>query len=260
MKIVKILAAIILVVLIVVGIGVYFVFQNLNDIVKYAVEEGGTEATRTEVLLSKADIDIRAGRGELDGLSIANPQGFSSEKLFSFNKIVLDIEPTSITKDVIVIDEITIDGVNVRAEHKNLTETNIEAMLKNLTQGAGGSSSGSSSTSESSGKEVLLAVKKLVFSNSKLSLSSDQLGSFDLTVPSFEVNNLGSADNGLTPKQLAEAALKPLLKKAKDQVEKTIKDKAEDEVKSKIEDKLKEKINQEDLDKLKGLKSLFDKG
>lgn len=264
MKALKILAGVIIVLAILIGIGTYLLLSNINDIVKYAVEEGGTSATKTEVTLSSADVSVSEGRGELNLLSVANPAGFSADNIFSLDKIVLDVDPQSLTKDVIVVDEVTIDGVKILAELKGLTETNIAALLDNLDQGSGSEEASPSAESESdSSEEPLLAVKKLVFSNSQLALSSDEFGSLDLSLPSFELSNLGSAENGLTPTQLAKAAIEPLLEKAQDAVEdelkEKVKDKAEEKIKSEIEDRLKDKVSEEDLEKLKGLKSLFKK-
>ncbi len=264
MKALKILAGVVIVLAVLIGIGTYLLFSNINDIVKFAVEEGGTSATKTEVVLNSADISVGEGRGELNRLSVANPAGFSANDIFSLDKIVVDVDPHSLTKDVIVIDEVTIDGVKILAELKGLTETNIAALLKNLDQGSGSSESSSNTESESSrSSDPLLAVKKVVFSNSQLALSSDELGNLAISLPSFELSDLGSAENGLTPTQLAKAAIEPLLEKAQDAVEdelkEKVKDKAEEKIKSELKDRLKEKVSEEDLEKLEGLKSLFKK-
>lgn len=261
MKALKILAGVVIVIAILLGIGTYLLFKNINDIVKFAVEEGGTQATKTTVVLNSAEIDVGEGRGQLNVLSVANPAGFSANNIFSLDKIVVDVDPQSLTKDVLVIDEITIDGVKILGELKGLTETNITALLNNLDQGSGSDSSSDSSAGES--KDPLLAVKKLVFSNSELALSSDEFGSLDLSLPSFELSNLGNEQNGLTPQQLAKAAIKPLLARAQDAVEdelkEKVKDKAEEKIKSELKDRLQDKVSEEDLEKLEGLKSLFKK-
>ena len=73
--------------------------------------------------------------------------------------------------------------------------------------------------------------------------------------PSFQLNNLGSKEQGLTPSELALAILKPLTKKAAEKVQDTVEDKLKDKAKEKVLDKL----DDDQKEKLNELKSLFNK-
>jgi uncharacterized protein involved in outer membrane biogenesis len=255
MKILKIFLGLILVLVLLLAVGGYFLAKNLNGLVERAVEEFGSQVTQTQVALGKADISVNLdqGRGELQNLTVANPQGFSDANLLTLGKVALAIEPTSVMKDVIVIDEITISGVNILAEHKGVKETNLQALLDNIKAQTGGGASESTNTEETAGKEVLLAVKKIDFTDNSLSLKSENLGNYDLKIPSFSVSDLGSVENGLTPEQLAAAAIKPLLDRAKRQVE----EKVQDELEDKAKEKLLEHLDDDQKEKLEGLKSLL---
>lgn len=255
MKILKIFLGLIIVLLLVVGAAGYFFAKNINSIVVQAVEKFGSEVTQTQVGLGKADIslDLKQGRGELQNLTVANPEGFSDANLLTLGQVVLAIEPQSVLGDVIVVDEVTISGVNILAEHKGVKDTNLQALLDNIQSQASAQSS-EPAAAEEAGEEVLLAVKKVVFSDNSLSLNSEKLGSYDLEIPSFTVSDLGSADNGLTPTELATAALKPLMAKAQEQVTEKLKDGLEDKAKEKLLDNL----SDDQKEKLDSLKSLFD--
>ncbi|BFM05469.1 hypothetical protein [Halioxenophilus aromaticivorans] len=254
MKVLKIFLGLILVVLLLLAVGGYFLAKNLNGLVERAVEDFGSQVTETQVELGAADItlDMNQGRGELQNLTIANPKGFSNANLLTVGKVALAIEPKSVLKDVIVIDEITLSGVNILAEHTGVADTNLQALLNNI-QSQAGTSSEPEATEETGGKEVLLAVKKIDFADNSMSLKSEKLGNYDLKIPSFTVTDLGSAENGLTPEQLAAAAIKPLLDRAKRQVEEKVQDGIEDKAK----EKLMEHLDDDQKEKLEGLKSLL---
>jgi len=256
MKVLKIILGLVVVLVLVAVVGVYFLAKNINGIVEHAVETVGSDITQTQVGLGKADIklDLKESRGELDNLTVANPKGFSKANLLTIGQVALGIEPLSISKDVIVINEVTIKGVNILAEHKGVKDTNLQALLNNIKAkaGAGGSTE---ATTDDSGKEVLLAMKKIVFADNSVDLKSEKAGNYQLKIPAFELQNLGSAEKGLTPTQLAEAAIKPLVAKAQAAVEEKLKDELEDKAK----EKLLENLDDDQKEKLEGIKSLLKK-
>ncbi len=258
MKVLKVLLGVVVALIVVAIIAVVVVSQNINKIVKVAVESAGSEITQTDVRLAKSNIQLKDGRGELSGLTIANPQGFSDGNIFSLGKVVLAVDPQSLLGEVKVIDEITISKVNILAEHKAVSDTNLKALLDNIQSSTGGGqkseSKGNTDTSGAGGKseEVLLAVKKIVFADNSVSLKSDQWGESQLTIPSFELTNLGSETDGLTPTELAQAALKPLIARARRSVQEKLKDELEDKAKEELLDKLDDNQKKQ-LDKVKSL-------
>lgn len=260
MKAVKIFAGLAATVLLIVGLVVFLGLQNLNQIVKTAVETVGPDVVGTEVRLANVNIEISNGRGELSGLTIANPKGFSSANAFELGTVALQVDPSSLTGDVIVIDEILISGAQLLAEQKNLTDTNLQALMNNL-QGGGSASQGQKtpSGSSASGDAVKLAVKKFTFSDSNIQVVTQEWGDRNISLPSISVANIGSADAGLTPEQLAQAMIQPVLKAAEASVKRDLETLAKEKLEAKAKEKLKEKLGDEKLQQLDQLKSLFGK-
>lgn len=241
MKTIKFFAVlIVLLVALVAGVLVY-VFQNINELVKEAVETHGPQVTQTRVELRDVDIKLTEGSGELNNFVIHNPTGFDSEHFLSWNKIGVAIDPRSLQSEVIVLKNVVIDGINIKVEEKGF-KTNIQAMLKNLPKSdasSSGSSDGGSAGSEDS-EDILLALERLDFKNNAVEIITENFGKATLKVPSFELSNLGSADNGLTPEELGEAILRPLLKKTQEAVEERIKGLAAGELEAKLRQKKEE--------------------
>lgn len=263
MKALKIIGIILVLVIGLLAAGGYYLFSNLNSLVKEGVETVGPKVTSTDVNLSSVNISLKEARAEFKGFAVANPAGFKSDNAFSFDNITFDIDPKSLQTDVIVIDEMRISGVNITAEQKGL-DSNLQALIKQINKNVGG---GGSSTEENAtakeGPDVKLAIKSLVFNDNKLNLITEKYGDYVVEMPKIEASNLGSATNGLTPAQLGKAIAEPLLKQAKNTAEKRLKKLAEENIKDKAEEKLQEKldasVSDETKQKLKDVKGLFGK-
>ena len=260
MKAFKVIGILLLLIVGLLAAGGYYLYSNLNSLVKEGVETVGPQVTGTNVKLNSVDIALKDARAQFKGFSVANPAGFTTDNAFSFEDIVFDIDPSSLQTDVIVIDEMRISGVSITAEQKGL-DPNLQALLRQINENVGGGSTQQEQAAEeSAGKEIKLAIKKLVFSDNKVNLVTEKYGDYVLEMPIIESVNLGSASNGLTPAQMGKAIVDPLIKQAKKTAEKRLKKLAEENIKDKAEAKMQEKLDsaldddaKEKLDKVKGL-------
>ncbi|MGI9295478.1 MAG: hypothetical protein ACR2PS_15980 [Pseudomonadales bacterium] len=255
MKAVKIILGLVLALALIAAIAVFVVLQNLDSVVKTAVETVGPQVTLTDVGLDAANIEIKKGRAELNGLYIANPQGFSQANVFQMDSVVIDIDPASLREDVYVINEIRIDGAKLLAEQKGLKDTNIQALMDNVEKSSSGAES--SEAEAESGSDVRLMVEKLAFVNGTVDLKTEQLGDYQMQLPAINVANIGDKQQGLTPEELATALLQPVLAQVKKQVGTELQDKGKEKAKEKLKEELGKKISPEDQKKLEGLKGLL---
>lgn len=229
-----------------IGGGLYLK-QNIDGIVKDLIETVGTETTGTSVKLAGVKLDLTEGAGVISGMTVANPEGFSTNSLFSVNSINIAIEPESFTSEVYIIDDIAIDGAKVLAEQVG-GGTNIQALLNNMDtaeEPVGGDATGTS-------EEPRLGVRRINFTNGNLHLKSDIFGERTLSMPDFTVSDIGTSGKGLTPDELGTEIAKELLVQVKDAVKDEISDLASDAAKAKLKEQIGEKAT-EGLNKLKGL-------
>ena len=257
MKVVKVtLAIVFFVVLLVVG-AVFAVVMNLEGIVEGSVETHGPEVTLTPVNLGGVNIKLLQGLAELNDFEVANPKGFTSPHAFKVDVLRVKVEPSSLSSGIIVLDDITLEGVSLIAEQKGLT-TNIQQLhdaIKQFTNRHASAASADKTSATGANQEPRFVLKHLSFKNNSMSLLTEGYGSFTLDIPALERNNLGG-NHGLTASELAVAILEPILdnaeKVAKAKLKKVAKAEVEDKVKAKLEEKLgddsKATINQ-----LKGL-------
>lgn len=257
MKALKIIAGILIALVIIVAIAVYFGLKNLDGIVKSVVEKVGPQVIGTEVTLSDVNIRLSEGRAELYGLAIANPKGYSDAKALSLGEIALELDLGSIGKDVLVINEVLASDIRLLAE-QNTSGINLQSLLNNVKSSQGSAppepaESEPKSPEERAASEFRLAVKKLTFGGGNIDLVSEQYGERDLKLPPVTLTNLGSASNGLTPGELAQAAMEPLLAQAKEAVRDYAEAEARKHAEKAIEKQLREKLGDDDVNALKSL-------
>ncbi|MDO8907410.1 MAG: hypothetical protein Q7W55_02800 [Pseudohongiella sp.] len=102
----KRLLYIVLAVLVVVVGGMIYLLNNLDGLVKRAIEVAGTNALATDVRVSSVNIDLANGSATLSGFSIANPPGFSNADMVRFDELYLAFDLSSLNTDVIRINSI----------------------------------------------------------------------------------------------------------------------------------------------------------
>lgn len=246
----KVVLIAILILLITIGFGVYYLLSNLDNIVKSAIEKYGSEATQTSVQVASVKIVLQDGSGAVRGLTVGNPQGFSAPQAFSLGEVATQIDLKSLSKDIPVIEHITVRAPEVFFELNEKGQNNLDKLKQNLQSGA--STSGSSSSGKQDGPEPKLIIRKLVFADGSIHARVVPLDKkYELKLPDIVMNDLGGK-TGATPSQIASQALGILTERALAEVRKRgidqYKEKLEGEVNKRL-DTEKEKLG----DKLKGV-------
>jgi uncharacterized protein involved in outer membrane biogenesis len=182
-------------------IGVNFFVGSLA---KTAVNRYGPQLTQTKVVLGGAQISPLTGNGTLTDLFVGNPPGWSSEKAFSFSSIHVEVVPSSIFKDHIVIKELVIEKPEFVYETK-FVASNISQLLKQIEGASSGASKANTATTKS-GQPLKFAVGHLSLTGGTVTLG---VGPTAITVPMppIELNNVGGTE-GITSDQLAVAVMR----------------------------------------------------
>lgn len=123
---------ILLVFLIVVGVGGYYLFNNLEIIVKKLVNKYGSEITGTEVDLKGFKINLASGEAKVTKFTVANPKGYENPYLFSADEVFVKVNLKSLTSGTIVIDEIRVEKPAMTYEMLSVTQNNIAEVLSNV--------------------------------------------------------------------------------------------------------------------------------
>ena len=112
-------------------VAVKYLASNLDSIVKKAITNVGTEMTGVSVDVDNVAIALAEGRGEIGGLVVGNPRGYSGPHAFTLGSIVLAIDAASVNKDVVVIRELTVEAPDIVYD-KGTNGSNVEAIQNNI--------------------------------------------------------------------------------------------------------------------------------
>ena len=155
-------AAVLVILLVLVVVGVFFA---LNPIVRNLVESQGTAGTGVATTLESVNLKPFRGAATLNGLSLANPEGFDGE-IFNLGEADVKINTFSVMSDEIVVPKVAIDGCTVRVAFKDGKLNVME--LVNMLQGDGTDTPAEEPTEDASGASTGFVVNNLSITNTKV--------------------------------------------------------------------------------------------
>lgn len=235
------LALVVLFVLAVAG-GTFYVLTNLNKIVARVIEDEGGRVTETGVTVSGVDISLREGRSTIAGLEIASPEAYGIGAAFSLGEITVDLDLESLRSDPIVIDEIRVAAPEVRAEFLQTGASNILDLQKNVQRYAaehGGSAGGGPGDGAAAGEPKRIRIQRFVFEKGRIEVDATALGlpARTLDLPSIRLEDIGGTE-GARPDQIAQAVIGALTREAAAQIAQAgVKDKVRDLVTDEVKEK-----------------------
>lgn len=237
--------------LVVVGIAVFVLVGNLDKVVKSAMEGVGSELMGVPVTVSSVGIKLKNGEGEIAGLVIGNPAGFTSSNAFQMDVIRLGIDLGSIGKQPIVINELRIDKPIVNLELKDDGSSNLQTITDSMEKN--GSKADKKAAEEQSeaegtpkGEPVKIAFKKLNITGVTVNVIKEGLATQNETIviPDIVLTNVGGVE-GITPAELGNVVFGEITNSAlKNALQKQFTKQVEEATKG-LFDNLKKQINVE---------------
>ncbi len=237
--------------LVLAGIAVFVLVGNLDKVVKGAMEGVGSELMGVPVTVSSVEIKLKNGEGEIAGLVIGNPAGFTSTNAFQMDVIRLGINIGSIGKQPIVINELTIAKPIVNLEVKDDGSSNLQTITDSMEKN--GSKADKKAAEEQpateatpKGEPVKIAFKKLNITGVTVNVIKEGVAAQSETVviPDIVLTNVGGAE-GITPAELGNIVFGEITNSAlKNALQKQFTKQVEEATKGMFEN-LKKQINVE---------------
>lgn len=219
--------------------GAAFLLLHSGNLIKHGIETLGPRYLDADVAVSTVELSLQEGSGEIRGLTIGNPAGFSGPYAFSLGQMKVVLEPSQISGDLVVIKELVIDAADIAVVAVGRS-TNVERLLDNV-KAATGAGADEPAGGES---ELKLIIDRFAFTNARVSLDSDILGERELTIADVKLKDIGRRANGASVGEALQQILTPLyqeiseqvvaqgldLDQVRDDVEKNLRDKAADKL------------------------------
>lgn len=196
---------------VVLGVALYFARGLVAD---YALKTL-TSGTGIEAGISSVSVDVREQKVQVSDFFITNPPNFEKCNALAFKTVLIDADITvadALSKKLVVVDEVRIEGLSMNLEVR--TEKGISGLISspksNLTEiksifenkfGLNGDKKNQTQTAKSDSGEWKFIIRKIVFAQGTIdgSLNNRKL---KITMPSFELTNLGVSQGGETVGEL----------------------------------------------------------
>lgn len=202
-----------LAVVLLVVVAVVIVYVRLNSIVEYVVESQGTQQMNLATLLDGADVGLVGGEVELDGLTIANPPGFTAEHLFSMDEVEVKAPFKQLRGNPKRISRITLDEPKLVVERSADGKFNFKAAIDQMPKSP--TPSEPQKPAEPAGEEVKVVIDELTVKDATVvvrhGLKLPGLApEITVTVPTVVMKNIGndeSARNGAAIRDVAQQVI-----------------------------------------------------
>ncbi len=181
---------------------------SLGKIVLKSANAAAPAALGVPVTLQDVDISLLRGTAAVKGLHVGNPEGFKTAGLFDLGAVSVDVDNSTLLSDVIVIKEISIDGLALTYE-QGLRGSNLGALIDQLSAGQEEKPEDQKAppeekapAEEKPGKKVV--IEKLSITGSQMNLSITGAaaltggGSIPIPLPPIVLTDLGKEKNGVT--------------------------------------------------------------
>lgn len=200
-----------LVVLLVVAGGVWL-YSSLDSLVASAIRKYGSEITGVAVKVDRVKLAPADGRGALTGFSVGNPKGFDAPTAFKVADINLELDVSTLTKDVIVIKRIDITAPDITYE-LGPGGNNFDAIRRNVENSltrALGSSKPAKDAKSGGGPKVIIDL--VTIRHGKVAVRGPLLKGQPLTatLPELVVRDIGRRSNGATGAEVVRQLWAPL--------------------------------------------------
>lgn len=203
------------VLVVLIGAGVFYLWSNMDGLIKTAIEKYGTQATQTQVKVDKVKISPTSGEGAISGVSIANPKGYSASNAFMLGLVSVKVDTSTITKNPIVIKEIVIDRPQVTYE-MGPGGSNLQTIQASAAKSGSSTPAQKPAAAADKKSEIKLIIENLYVRNGDVAASHAALQGkrVDVKLPTIHLANIGKAKGGATPEEVASEVIAAISQQA----------------------------------------------
>lgn len=190
-------------VVVVLAVAVILLLGNVDKIVKGALESVGSELLGVPVQVAAVQIDLKGGSGQITGLTIANPAGYTARNAFQMDMIRLGINLGSLGKQPLVINELNIKNPVVELEANKDGSSNLQTLLDNINKNTAKADKKAAEKQPDSeatpkGEPMRISFGKLAITGVTVNAILPEQKPEKVSIPDIVEENVGG-ETGLTP-------------------------------------------------------------
>lgn len=182
-------------------------FVMIDSIAKTGIEKGSTYALGVPTTLDTADVKVFAGEFDMSGLTVSNPEGFSTPHFLAMGNGAVSVALGSLTSDVVQLPTLTLDGISVYLQRAD-GKTNYGMIMENLERFESGDTPPETPKAEGGKKfvidRVLITDVTVNIDLAPIPGGLSEVTKMEVKVPEIELTDLGKGD--AKPMELADVA------------------------------------------------------
>jgi len=184
----KFLIGIAVLLLIVIAGFALFIKFGTEPTIKYALETEGSAMTESKVAVQGVDLSLLGGSLSLTGLTLDNPQGFTTPRALTMGEVSVNIDRNSLMSDKIIVNRILLDKPSITFE-RGQGSSNLEIIKKTLDKYI--------PRTETTEPTKTVLIKELLINGAELTYNMKPGGQLrTLTLPDAKVQNISSGEGG----------------------------------------------------------------
>lgn len=234
-------------------------FLYIEPLVKTTVNTVGSKIVGTQVNLNGFRFSPFVGEAEVTGLSVANPEGYKTPNLINLGRVFVKVDVKSLLTDTIIVDEVSVDGIELTYEMPDLSTSNVMQIQQNIAKNTATpkteqpaqvqeeASVEEKPAQDASSKNVI--IKKVVVAGGALNAMTPlQPDTLTLNMPSIEITGIGEQGDKMNIQETVTTLFNKILFNATSVVSKALlnaqekvnelANKAIDEAKGKVDEEL----------------------
>jgi hypothetical protein len=186
--------------------GVWWFSHSLDSLVASAIRTFGPEITGVSIQLDGVTIEAMDGRAALHGLVVGNPPGFSTDHALSLGEISMTLDLDSLTKDVIVIKQVSIVKPDVTYE-LGTGGSNLDTIQRNVDRYVTQHGGSSQRTERNGGKKLVIENLYIKNATAHVSTAVMQRSGMSVPVPDLHLRDIGKRSGGATAGEVVKQVL-----------------------------------------------------
>lgn len=215
---------------------------------KDQIERVASQSFGAKVAVGSVRLSLLKGYGEINGLSIASPEGYRAGEALGVDSVSFDLDPMSLLSSPIRVEGFAVQHARAVYELDERGKGNLNVLLENLSAASNDGATDTPDTTEPAEPAAAknISIGSVSVANTALTLDLQSMGKkrYEETLPEFTAENVGG-EAGLPPAALGKEIVRVMLS--------NILKEAETKYKARIKSQLKDKLMQGIGGKLEGL-------
>ncbi|MBO6520301.1 MAG: hypothetical protein JJ900_05340 [Rhodospirillales bacterium] len=178
---------------------VTYVLFNIDALIKDEIESTGSRAYKVPVTVAEATMSLKSGNGQIIGLRIENPPGFSAPDAIHVPLIEINVDTDRIADKAIALGRVVVDHPKIVLDIKDG-----RANLMRLKESARAWLARSENDDEEASTGQRLIIDEIVLQNGSMVFRADFLDGVETEVPlpDSRITDVGEKPEGALPAEV----------------------------------------------------------